>query len=56
MAGLRPRCPQRQDVGHHGLPKDDERRLIQIGKASCRQLREHMVEYGVPDTDLLDSA
>jgi integrase len=34
-------------------PKDDEQRLIQIDKATCRQLREHMVEYGVRDGDLL---
>ena len=34
-------------------PKDDEQRLISIDKATCQQLREHMMEYGVRDADLL---
>jgi integrase len=34
-------------------PKDDEQRLVAIDKTTCRQLREHMVEYGVRDGDLL---
>ena len=34
-------------------PKDDEQRTVHIEKATCRQLREHLVEYGVRDTDLL---
>lgn len=34
-------------------PKDDEQRRIQIEKATCSKLREHMVAYGVRDTDLL---
>jgi integrase len=34
-------------------PKDREQRDIQIDKATCRQLREHMVAYGVRDEDLL---
>ena len=34
-------------------PKDDEQRLVQIERATCKQLREHMVEYGVRDSDLL---
>ncbi|MFL6241136.1 MAG: tyrosine-type recombinase/integrase [Actinomycetes bacterium] len=34
-------------------PKDDEQRLISIDKATCKQLREHMVAYAVRDTDLL---
>lgn len=34
-------------------PKDREQRDIQIDKATCRQLREHMVAYGVRDDDLL---
>ena len=34
-------------------PKDDEQRLVQIERATCKQLREHMLEYGVRDSDLL---
>lgn len=34
-------------------PKDREQRDIQIDKATSRQLREHMVAYGVRDEDLL---
>lgn len=34
-------------------PKDDEQRRVQIEKATCGKLREHMVAYGVRDTDLL---
>ena len=34
-------------------PKDDEQRTVHIEKATCRQLREHLVEYAVRDTDLL---
>jgi len=34
-------------------PKDDEQRLVQIERATCKQLREHMVEYAVRDSDLL---
>ena len=36
-----------------GYPKDDEQRLVQIERGTCKQLREHMVEYAVRDTDLL---
>jgi integrase len=34
-------------------PKDDEQRDISIDKATCKQLREHMVVYAVRDTELL---
>jgi len=34
-------------------PKDDEQRLISIERATCQQLREHMMEYAVRDIDLL---
>jgi integrase len=34
-------------------PKDDEQRAVHIEKATCRQLREHMVQYTVRDSDLL---
>ena len=34
-------------------PKDDEQRLVQIERGTCKQLREHMVEYAVRDSDLL---
>jgi integrase len=34
-------------------PKDDEQRQISIDKATCQQLREHMLAHGVRDTDLL---
>jgi integrase len=34
-------------------PKHDEQRLVSIDRATCKQLREHMVEYGVRDGDLL---
>ena len=34
-------------------PKDDEPRVVQIESATCRQLREHMVEYRIREDDLL---
>lgn len=34
-------------------PKDDEQRVVHIEKATCRQLREHLVQYAVRDSDLL---
>jgi integrase len=34
-------------------PKDDEQRTVHIDKATCQRLREHMLEYGVRDGDLL---
>lgn len=34
-------------------PKNREQRDIQIDKATCGLLREHMVEYGIRETDLL---
>ncbi len=34
-------------------PKDDEQRLVQTERGTCKQLREHMVEYAIRDTDLL---
>jgi integrase len=34
-------------------PKDDEQRFVSIEKGTCQLLREHMVEYGIRDTDLL---
>lgn len=34
-------------------PKDDEQRSVSIDKATCKLLREHMLEYNVRDTDLL---
>lgn len=34
-------------------PKDDEQRLISIDTGTCQQIREHMMAYGVRDTDLL---
>ena len=34
-------------------PKDDEPRVVQIENATCRQLREHMVEYGIREAELL---
>lgn len=34
-------------------PKDDEQRDVQIDRATCKLLKEHMVEYGVRDDDLL---
>jgi integrase len=33
-------------------PKDDEQRDVQIDRATCKLLKEHMVEYGVRDDDL----
>jgi integrase len=36
-------------------PKDDEQRQISIDRATCQQVREHMLAYGVRDTDLLFS-
>lgn len=34
-------------------PKDDEQRRVQIEKETCTLIREHIVEHGVRDTDLL---
>jgi integrase len=34
-------------------PKDDEQRSVSIDKATCKLLREHMLEYNVRDADLL---
>lgn len=34
-------------------PKDDEQRHVQIDKDTCQLIREHMVEYGIRDSDLL---
>lgn len=34
-------------------PKDDEQRQVHIDKSTCVQLREHMLECGVRDDDLL---
>jgi integrase len=45
--------PNRQRLFVKDYPKDDEQRLIQIDRATCGQLREHMVEYAVRDSDLL---
>jgi integrase len=34
-------------------PKDDEQREISVDKATCKLLREHMLEYSIRDTELL---
>jgi len=34
-------------------PKDDEQRQVQIEKATCRQLRAHIKQFAIADTDLL---
>ena len=49
----RKNSPAGQRIFVKDYPKDDEQRLIAIDKATCQQLREHMMEYGVRDADLL---
>ena len=34
-------------------PKDDEQRQVHIDRATCKQLREHMLEGAIRDDDLL---
>jgi integrase len=34
-------------------PKDDEQRSLQIDRATCKQLRAHIREFNLADTDLL---
>jgi len=49
----RKNSPTGQRVFVKDHPKDDEQRLVSIDKATCEQLREHMMTHGVRDTDLL---
>ena len=34
-------------------PKDDEQRRVSIDRATCKLIREHMLEYSIRDNDLL---
>jgi len=49
----RKNSPTGQRVFDKDYPKDDEQRLISVDKATRQQVREHMMVYGVRDTDLL---
>jgi integrase len=49
----RKNSPTGQRIFVKDYPKDDEQRLVSIDKATCQQLREHMMDYGVRDADLL---
>jgi len=49
----RKNSPTGQRVFVKDYPKDDEQRHVSIDKTTCQQLREHMMTYGVRDSDLL---